>query len=201
MNGEARSIEDVAALREQRWAYERRLERLSYAEVRDLAARPVSEGGLGRDMAVSALKQRVRDYMATMREVETETRDEHRARELAGLDAQEQALRAKTSRVDVEATLLRARVATGRSLTLDEVVADYPEALVLRDERIVVAAAAGLLRVSESRRKLLGLDEPLEAQVTVSHEATMEELDAALARLGRKPWSERVGVRAVDDAA
>lgn len=73
-------------------------------------------------------------------------------------------------------------------MTYDEVVAELPEAIVLRDERVVVAAAAGLLRVSESRRKLLGLDAPTETHVDVTtHEATLEEANEALARLGYKP--------------
>lgn len=178
-------VTDVAALREQRWVYERRVERMSYAEIRDLAALPASEGGIGRDLAASTLKQRFRDYVAAMREVETESIDEHRGRELANLDSQERSLKAQTGRVDVEATLLRARVSTGRSMTYDEVVTDAPEAIVLRDERVVVAAAAGLLRVGEARRKLLGLDAPVQTHLEVTHrEATLDSLNDARAALG-----------------
>lgn len=185
---EATEATELRALHEQRWVYERRVERRGYEQIRELAVRPASEGGLGRDLTHSMLKTRFRDYVARMREVEAETIDEHRGRELANLDEQERALKARASRVDVEATLLRARVASGRSMTYDEVVAELPEAIVLRDERVVVAAAAGLLRIGESRRKLLGLDAPAEAHVEVTHrDATIDELNDALARLGESP--------------
>lgn len=79
---EAAEAAEVGALHEQRWVYERRVERMGYEQIRELAARPAREGGLGRDLTHSQLKTRFRDYVGRMREVEAETIDEHRGREL-----------------------------------------------------------------------------------------------------------------------
>jgi hypothetical protein len=181
-------VTDAATLAEQRWAYERRLERRSIADMVELAKLPRERGGLGKAMSTTTMSRRVRHYVADMREVETETRDDYRHRELANLDTQQRAFAELTNRVDIESSILRARRLTGLSLSIDEVWQDVPEAIVMRDERVVLNALAGMVRVAESRRKLLGLDAPTESRVeVVSNDAVTAELNEMLARAGRPP--------------
>lgn len=178
-------VADAATLIEQRWAYERRLERRSISDMVELAKLPPEHGGLGKTLGATTMSRRARDYLETMREVEDETREDYRHRELVNLDTQQRALAQATGRVDIEASVLRARLLTGRVLTVDELWRDHPEAIVLRDEKVVLNALAGMVRIAESRRKLLGLDAPtaVAIDVTVTDAATAE-LNVMLAEAG-----------------
>jgi hypothetical protein len=88
MSKKKRSAELIAVkvMQEQRWAFERRLEHKSYAQMRDLVARPASEGGLGYDVSEPRLRSLVDGYRERMVEVEAVNLAEHRDRELADLD-------------------------------------------------------------------------------------------------------------------
>lgn len=57
-----------------------------------------------------------------------------------------------------------------------------------REEKVILAALAGLERVGAERRKLLGLDAPSQLVVDITnHDAITDELNEMLARAGRKP--------------
>ena len=69
----------------------------------------------------------------------------------------------------------------------------YDGDVKLEDDGPAMQAMAGLLRVSERRSRLLGLDAPAKSQVEVvnydagSVEARVSELRAALEQFGRQP--------------
>lgn len=147
----------VRVLREQEWAFARRLEHKSYHQMRELASRPESAGGLGRDVSEHTLRKLVEAYRDRMAEVEVVNLAEHRERELHDLDLAQQLCRAAMAKA-------------------------------AEDGRIDVSATALFAKLGESRRKLLGLDMPVESRVeVVHHDAVAEELNAMLARAGRGP--------------
>lgn len=76
----------VRTLREQQWAYARRLEHLSYRAMRSAANLPTNEGGLGYDISEQGLKGLVAGYVAEQHEVLAADRDELLARQQADLD-------------------------------------------------------------------------------------------------------------------
>jgi len=157
----------VRVMREQRWAYERRLEHLSYPKIRNLANRSERDGGLGYDLSEHALKGLVSGYIERMREVDEVDLAEHRARELADLDLEQR-------RLDLVASLAAESMVNARAI----------QALDVHAGKLVIGATRERRAVGESRRKLLGLDaaQRIEADVTV-HNAIDEELNAMLARL------------------
>lgn len=161
----------VKVLREQRWAYERRLDHLSYHEIRVLSSAPPEHGGLGYDVSEHRLKGLVTGYRERMAEVEAEELDEHRARELADLDVAQR-------RVDAIAENAARAVARAAEL----------EALDVHASKVMLDATAQRRAIGESRRKLLGIDAPqqIKADVVV-RDAVTEELNAMLARAGRAP--------------
>lgn len=181
----------LRVMREQQWAYDRRLEHLSYREMRSLANRPPEHGGLGYDLSEQALKALVDGYVERMRETLEESREQQIARELADLDKQHRALVMMLGGNDAAATAkLQSTLAATLELTLADVQATYPDLVVPRDDKVILAALAQLRQVGESRRKLLGLDAPTLAKVdVVHHDAVAEELNAMLARAGRDPVS------------
>jgi FtsZ-binding cell division protein ZapB len=72
---------------------------------------------------------------------------------------------------------------------LDQVTLKLNQAL--QDDRQVVAAALALVRVSESRRKLLGLDAPTKVQAQVQAEVySIDALDEELKRLNQQLTQE-----------
>jgi hypothetical protein len=179
---------EVRVMAEQRWAYERRMERLSYRAMRSLVIE-APPAGLGYDLSEHQLKALVTGYRERMAGLEVETLEEHRERELADLDEQHRALVALLDPVDRVAS---AKVAAGLGFaSVEELARAEPALLVLRDDKVRIAALSSLRAVGESRRKLLGLDAPtqLKAEVTV-RDAVTEELNEMLARAGRKPITE-----------
>ena len=118
-----------------------------------------------------------------------------RAHHEAGRQLREQALGVELARLDgLEAALLavlarhHVTVNNGRVIMLD----GEP----LEDDGPVVTAAMGLLRVSERRSKLLGLDAPARQTVTV---ITEDVIDAEIARLSAEVEA-RADVLAADRA-
>ncbi len=181
-----REIEAVRLGLEQSWAYGRHLEHLSYRDMRARVIEPPERGGLGYDLSEHALAGLVRGYLDTMRETLTEQRDAYVARELADLDDQQRALTAVLLRnIDMAET---ARVARDRGY--DSALAllkAEPDAAVPLPAADLVRLLAALRSVGESRRKLLGLDAPIEAKVDVVHRSAVEdELAAMLADVGAK---------------
>lgn len=77
---------------EQEWSYLRRMERLSYRAIAALAARPTSEGGLDHAMSPQAVSSLVQGYYTRMSDVQQETLEQHRDRELEELDATTRAI-------------------------------------------------------------------------------------------------------------
>lgn len=177
----------VKVLREQRWAYERRLDHLSYHEIRLLSSAPVERGGLGYDISEHRLKGLVTGYRERMAEVEAEELDEHRARELADLDRVHRSLVSLIEDPVDRAASAPVAAAFGYR-TVDELIANAPGSVIMREDKTRLAALAQLRAVGESRRKLLGIDAPQQIKADiVMHDAVTEELNAMLARAGRPP--------------
>lgn len=171
------SVREMAA---QRWAYERRLEHLSYREMAELAAAPEGFGGLGYLISEAQLKGLVMRYRDRMAEIEEASLDEHRERELADLDRQHRALVTFLDPVD--------RLETKRAAEALGTTEDDPRIIALRDDKVRLAALREMRAVGESRRKLLGLDAPqqVRAEVVVK-DAVFDELNDMLARAGAEP--------------
>jgi len=180
---------DVAIAQEERWAYERRVERLTYRAMADLSRQAVAQGGLGRELSTATLVRRANSYRKSLMLDESETRDQHRGRELEALDRQERALYSFLDPVDQAASTAIARQL---GMSLDELTRVRPAMLVMREDKVRIAALSQLRGVSESRRRLLGLDAPTESSLTVT---TVDSTDAALAdlaaQLGKTPTPER----------
>jgi len=176
---------DIAIAKEERWAYERRVERLTYRAMADLSRQAVEQGGLGHEMSTATLVRRANAYRKGLMLEESETRDQHRGRELEALDRQERALYSFLDPVDQVASTAVARQI---GMTLEQLTRARPALLVMRADKVRIAALAQLRGVSESRRKLLGLDAPTESSLTVT---TIDSTDAALAdlaaQLGKTP--------------
>jgi hypothetical protein len=180
---------DIAIAQEERWAYERRVERLTYRAMSDLSGEPLTAGGLGRTVSTATLVRRANAYRKSLILDERETRDEHRGRELEALDRQERALYTFLDPVDQAAS---AAVARQLDMSLDDLARIKPALLVPREDKVRIAALAQLRAVSESRRKLLGLDAPTESSLTVTTvDATDKALADLAAQLGKTPTPER----------
>lgn len=164
---------------ERAWAYGRHLEHLSYRDMRRLAIEPPERGGLGYDLSEHALAGLVRGYLDTMRETLTEQRDAYVARELADLDAQQRALTAVLARNVDMAETAKLAAALGYDSALDLLNAE-PERAIPLPAGDLVRLLAALRAVGESRRKLLGLDAPIEAKVDVTHRDGLADELAAL---------------------
>lgn len=180
--------------REARWCYERRLERMTVRDMSDLAARPVEQGGLGYPLSPATVSRRVRHYHAAMLELESETRDEARGRELELLDKTTRAAADLVDAVDQAATAkARARAEYLRSIGSDMAPDPRdPGLVVLREDAVRLRALKLLAEVSESRRKLMGLDAPTEHKIDVTvTDAATAELNAMLAEAGLEPIPER----------
>lgn len=155
---ESRDLIAVRVLREQEWAYARRLEHLSYQQMRVLVNEPAERGGLGYDLSLQALKGLVKGYRDRMREVAAVDLDEQRERELHDLDVMQRAL--------------------GRQLAVDERDGKRLDPALVREYRALGA----------ERRALLGLDAPTVARVELTdHAAVTAELNEMLVRAGHKP--------------
>lgn len=156
---------------EQRWAYAQRMAHLSYNEMRVKSSRHPEDGGLGYQLSEHALKALVNGYLEKMREVHEVNAEELVTRELADLDMQQR-------RAAVVAELAAEALARAHEL----------EALDVHAAKTLLDADAKARAIGESRRKLLGLDQPtrIEADITVK-DGVLEELNAMLGRAGRKP--------------
>lgn len=172
---------------EARWCYERRLERMTMRDIADLTGRPRDEGGLGYALSFPTVSRRVRWYHALLLESESESRDEARGREVELLDKTTRAAADLVDPVDRAATAKRRAVVASMGGDPDD-----PGNVVLRDDAVRLRALKLLTEVSESRRKLLGLDAPTEHHIDVTvTDAATAELNAMLAEAGLDPIPER----------
>jgi hypothetical protein len=176
---------DIAIAHEERWAYERRVDRLTYRAMSDLAKQPPEDGGLGRELSTATLVRRANAYRKSLMLEESETRDEHRARELESLDRQERALYTFLDPIDRAESH---KVAGAFGMTVEELIERKPLFVVMREDKVRISAISQLRAVSESRRRLLGLDAPTESSVTVTTvDATDQALADLAAQLGKTP--------------
>lgn len=179
-------VVDPRIEREARWCYERRLERMTMRDIAELAARHPDEGGLGHSISAQTVHRRVKHYHAQMLELESESRDEARGREIELLDKTSRAAADLVDPVDRAATAKLRAVAQARGTDPND-----PGLVVLREDAVRLRALKLLVEVSDSRRKLLGLDAPTEHKldITVTDAATAE-LNAMLAEAGLDPIPE-----------
>lgn len=144
---------------EEEWAYDRRAERLSWRQMRDLSALPVERGGLGYSLGIATLQARADAYFAQIRGTLRVGVDERRARQEGEIDE-------------------LIRLAIG----------DIRVARAAGDVKASAEAERRLLLYQEREAKIFGTDSPqrIEAEVT-NRDGVMEDLNAALVSLGREP--------------
>lgn len=169
--------------REARWCYERRIDRMTVRDIATLSGRPEDQGGIGQAMSHATVARRIRHYHATMIELEGETRDEARSRELELLDRAARVVVDLTDPIDHAATARNRAIAQHHGHDIND-----PALIVLTDPAVRLRALAEVRAQSESRRKLLGTDAPVETKldITVTDAATAE-LNAMLAEAGLDP--------------
>lgn len=176
--------------REARWCYERRLERMTMRDIAELAAKHPDDGGLGHPISAQTVHRRVKHYHAQMLELESESRDEARGREIELLDKTTRAAADLVDPVDRAATArLRAMAEHQRKVDPEHAPdPNSPALVVLREDKVRLRALGLLVQVSNERRKLLGLDSPVEHNVNVTvTDAATAELNAMLAEVGLPP--------------
>lgn len=155
MDSTPREVIEERVAFEEAWAHDRRVERLSWPQMRALAALPREEGGLGYVIGVKTLQVRAAAGFEQVRGVLATSVEERRARQEGEIDA-----------------LVRLAVA------------DIKAARLAGDVRASAAAEARLLAYQRREADLFGIDEPVRAQVEVTtKDAAAAELDAMLARL------------------
>lgn len=174
--------------REQEWAHALWLARHSFLGMRRVASLPEHEGGLGYDLSEQALKGLVDGARAARGDLST-SRAGRIERQAAEVDE-----RARAARHDFAA-------AHSRAAALDRAIADFEvyDVATARALADLVAQRAQLASdvekadrrldvVQQREAKLFGLDQPTEAKLdVVTHDGVLDDLNAALARLGEQP--------------
>lgn len=125
---------------EEQWAYDRRMERMSFRQMREAAALPVERGGLGYEIAEATLKARADAYFSRIRATLQTGVQERRARQEAEIDE-----------------LIRLAVA------------DIAAARRAGDVRASAEAEARLLKYQEREAKIFGTDAPQRLEADVTH--------------------------------
>lgn len=176
---------------EQTWALELWMGRHTWAQMRRLAGAPPEKGGLGYDLSESALKGLVAGAREARGDL-TMGRAERIERQAAEVDE-----RARAARHDFAAAYERVRA-------LDAAIVEAPDAETVRDLVAQRAGVAADLERADRRldavhareARLFGLDQPAELEVKVTqHDALVDELNAQLARAGKKPIPTPEGKR------
>jgi len=141
--------------REEQWAYDRRSERLSIRQMRELVALEPEKGGLGYPLSENVLRQRVDAHFKRIRATLHTGVDERRARQEAEIDE-----------------LIRLAVA------------DIRAARAAGDVKASAEAEARLVKYQEREAKIFGTDSPtrIEADIT-TRDAVTDELNAMLSRI------------------
>lgn len=136
------ALVEARVARERQWAYDRWLERLTWAQMRVLAQLPPERGGLGYDLSPSALKGLVTQARADMGDTAM-SRDERIERQTAELDAIARSLRKRIAAademggVDVHATKLLLETQKREEILHGLAAATQVEATVVHKEAIV----------------------------------------------------------------
>lgn len=138
------------------WMYTQRLRGYTVDQIAKLAALPLANGGVNVSVSGATVWRRVREELNRRVKLSDGKRDQLRAIELDRLDG----------------LMVAAMDMAGRNLEADEWGTVAPRA-----EKARLEAMAMVLRIGESRRKLLGLDAPLLAEVEVT---TVDATDAAV---------------------
>lgn len=183
---------------EQRWAYERRVERLTWQQISDLAPRPVAEGGLGYPRSAKSLRAAHAAYLSDAIADEQRTREEHVHAALLDLDtvsrnAADLAGLVDTARTKRDRVFLRIELQAMRRTDDDgndvgplytdrEIEQRVAAHVVFRSDADRLRALGTHLSTHDRRAKLLGLDAPDRLEVT-HHDGTIDAMNAALARL------------------
>lgn len=161
MTADKRTRDVVLAktVNEERWAYARRMQRLSFEQMEELSAAPVERGGLGYVVPVRILKRRADAYFEQMRATVSD----------------ERATRAERQSYEIDE---RARAAR----------ADFVAAREVGDAKAVEAADRRLAAAMKDERELFGLNAPTRVETTVTtRDGVLDDLNAALMSLGRDP--------------
>lgn len=158
------------AVLEQAWTYDRRIvDGMTWQMIRALALRPDELGGIGRNYGIATLKGLVAAHRAEQGEI-VGTREERIERRQHELD--ELALLARAS---------IARAAAGGVVKIDGELVEIPPRL---DEK----AAKVLLVARAAEAKMHGDDAAQRVDVDVTtHDAVLDELNAALVAMGEEP--------------
>lgn len=159
----------LRVLREQRWVYEHRMQRRTWHDIVKMTAWPVDKGGLGYPLGVGTLRALHRTYIAEALEAEERTRDEHVHNAVLELDHMQR--------------------------LVEGAFADYTERKRQHGEPVsvstVITVTSQVLRIHESRRRLLGLDAPTKVDATVTVERDLDAELAALQGVGIPTHHER----------
>lgn len=155
MDSTPREVIEEKVAYEEVWAHDRRVERLSWSQMRALAPLPREEGGLGYVMGVKTLQVRAAAGFEHVRGVVATGIEERRARQEEEIDA-----------------LVRLAVA------------DIKAARAAGDVKASAAAEARLLAYQRREADLFGIDAPARAHVEVTtKDAVAAELDEMMRRL------------------
>lgn len=177
---------------EERWAFDRWRERVTFRDMEDRVKLPVEQGGLGYSISRPVLIRRAKDYRTTWATENDATRDEWRESELEDLAEQAQGIRAFLGPVD-EAEARKLAAALG--ITIDALLTEprWVRLVPLRDEKVRLAAWRELREVGVQRRKLLGLDAAIEVSVTTTSatESAIAELERQLDLIDSPPEREQ----------
>jgi hypothetical protein len=169
---------------ERQWAYALWLERMTPMQIRRAANASPDDGGLGYDLSVQAIRGLVEQARADNGDIVL-GREERRERQLIEVDGLARAARADLNR------LMAARERLDLEIQATPSGTDFAEPLAA-----LIGARSGIAREVESAQrrlesaqvreaKLVGLDAPTEAQLTVTtRDGVLDDLNAALARLG-----------------
>jgi hypothetical protein len=115
MSPDNKALVEAAIVRDQQWAYDRRIvDGLSWQQIRYLGVRPLEHGGIGRDLSIGSLKGMVAAHRSAQGEI-VGTRDERIERRQLEIDELARLARNSVARADAAGKL----DATGARLLLD----------------------------------------------------------------------------------
>lgn len=180
--GDPADLVHVRTMREARWAADRRRDRLTWGQIADLSGLPPERGGLGYVRSPKQLRALYDEHRAEVLTLEESTRPEALLLELETINAAHREYASMAGVIDQPATELARDRARAEGMS-DE---DVERIVVLRDAADRARALDGILKASDRRSKLLGLDAPLAVEVT-HRDGDLDQLNDALAALGEQP--------------
>lgn len=179
-------IDEMMREAENVWMHRQRMRYNSVSDIVELAKRPARQdligryelsGGLGKTLARSTVSRRIAEVQQEHHDELTEVAGTYRALELERLE--ELAVTARTQIERMGAGIIQAQA---------------EHALDIHAEKQVTASLLTLLRISERRAKLLGLDAPIQIEAEVIHHdgvaielaAMLDAADASKAKSKKK---------------